>query len=175
MFAQVWLVERNREEAIVRDITPFLWFDAEAEAAAELYVSLVPNSRILKVTRYGSAGHGEPGTVMTVSFELDGRRFTALNGGPMYRLNEAFSLCVLCETQDEVDELWAKLSDGGEEGRCGWLKDRYGLSWQVVPTVLEALLGDPDPERSERVMAAMLPMGKLDIHVLERAHAGRRD
>jgi predicted 3-demethylubiquinone-9 3-methyltransferase (glyoxalase superfamily) len=131
----------------------------------------VPNSRILDVARYGSAGPRSEGTVMTVSFELDGQEFVALNGGPDFTFNEAVSFQVSCKDQEEVDEFWSKLSEGGEEGPCGWLKDRFGLSWQVVPTALPELLGDPDPERSQRAMAAMLKMKKIDIEALERAAA----
>jgi len=152
--------------------TPFLWFDKEAEEAADHYTSIFPNSRIQDVARYGSAGPGEEGTVMTVAFELDGQRFTALNGGPEYRFTEAVSFQVGCETQEEVDHYWSRLSDGGEEGPCGWLKDRFGLSWQIVPNALPRLLSDPDREKSQRAMAAMLKMRKLDIAGLERAAAG---
>ena len=152
-------------------ITPFLWFDTEGEEAAKLYTSLFPNSRILDVTRYGAAGPRPEGTVMTVSFELDGQRLVALNGGPNYTFTEAVSFQIDCETQDEVDMFWSTLSEGGEEGPCGWLKDRFGLSWQVVPRVLPRLLGDPDREKSQRVMQAMLKMKKLDVAELERAAA----
>jgi predicted 3-demethylubiquinone-9 3-methyltransferase (glyoxalase superfamily) len=154
----------------MQKITPFLWFDSQAEEAAKLYTSLFKNSKIVSISRYGASGPGPEGSVMTVTFELDGREFLALNGGPMYRLTEAFSLSVHCETQAEVDELWRKLSEGGEEGRCGWLKDRFGLSWQIVPTTLDPMLQDRDRERSQRVMAAMLKMGKLDIQALEHAY-----
>jgi predicted 3-demethylubiquinone-9 3-methyltransferase (glyoxalase superfamily) len=149
--------------------TPFLWFDSEAEQAAEQYTSLFPNSRITDVRRYGSAGPGAEGTVMTVAFELDGQPFVALNGGPQYRFTEAVSFVVDCETQEEVDRYWDALSAGGEEGPCGWLKDRFGLSWQIVPRRLMELLSDPDAERAQRAMAAMLEMRKLDIAALERA------
>jgi len=154
----------------MQKITPFLWFDSQAEEAAKLYTSLFKNSKIVSISRYGASGPGPEGSVMTVTFELDGREFLALNGGPIYRLTEAFSLCVNCETQAEVDELWRKLSEGGEEGRCGWLKDRFGLSWQIVPTALDRMLQDRDRERSQRVMAAMLKMRKLDIRALEHAY-----
>ncbi len=154
----------------MQKITPFLWFDSQAEEAAKLYTSLFKNSKIVSISRYGASGPGPEGSVMTVTFELDGREFLALNGGPMYRLTEAFSLSVHCETQAEVDELWRKLSEGGEEGRCGWLKDRFGLSWQIVPTALDRMLQDRDRERSQRVMAAMLKMRKLDIQALEQAY-----
>ena len=152
-------------------ITPCLWFDTEGEAAATLYTSVFPNSRILDVARYGSAGPRPEGTVMTVTFELVGQKFVALNGGPNFTFNEAISFQISCETQAEVDAYWNQLSDGGEEGPCGWLKDRFGVSWQVVPTVLPALLADPDREKSQRVMAAMLQMRKIEIAELERAAA----
>jgi predicted 3-demethylubiquinone-9 3-methyltransferase (glyoxalase superfamily) len=154
------------------NITPYLWFDTEGEEAAEFYTSVFPNSRILEITRYGSAGPRPEGTVMTVSFELDGKRFVALNGGPDFRFNEAVSFLVDCETQEEVDSYWNTLSEGGEEGPCGWLKDRFGLSWQIIPTALPRLLGDSDPEKAQRVLAAMLKMGKIDVAELERAAAG---
>lgn len=152
-------------------VTPFLWFDSEAEEAARFYVSLFPNSRLGTITRYGSAGPGPEDSVMTVEFELDGIPFTALNGGPHFKFNEAVSFSIECDSQAEVDEYWAKLTDGGEEGPCGWLKDRYGLSWQVNPTRLSELLRDPDPARSQRVMAAMLKMKKIEIAELEHAAA----
>jgi predicted 3-demethylubiquinone-9 3-methyltransferase (glyoxalase superfamily) len=154
-------------------ITPCLWFDREGEEAANFYVSVIPNSRIVDVTRYGSAGPGPEGAVMTVLFELDGQRFLALNGGaePGFKFSEAISFQIHCDTQEEVDAYWTKLSEGGEPGPCGWLKDRYGLSWQIVPNVLPRLLGDPDPDRSQRVMSAMLKMGKIEIDELERAAA----
>jgi len=160
------------KEMNVQKITPFLWFDNQAEEAAEFYTSLFENSKILEVSHYGETGPGTPGTVMTVSFELDGQRLTALNGGPEFKFTEAISFLINCQTQEEVDELWEKLSDGGEKGPCGWLKDKYGLSWQVVPTVLFELLGDPDQEKSQRVMQAMLQMSKIEIEPLRRAHAG---
>jgi predicted 3-demethylubiquinone-9 3-methyltransferase (glyoxalase superfamily) len=157
-------------------ITPFLWFDDLAEEAAELYVSVfnarpgsAGDSEILGVSRYGEAGPGKPGSAMTVSFRLEGQAFTALNGGPHHSFSEAVSFLVNCETQEEVDALWSALSDGGEEGPCGWLKDRYGLSWQIIPTALGELLGDPDPERAARAMQAMLQMTKIDIRGLRRA------
>ena len=155
----------------MQTITPCLWFDTEAEEAARFYTSLFPGSRIGEISRYGSAGPREEGMVMTVEFELDGRPFTALNGGPDFRFNEAVSLQAFCETQEDVDRLWSALSDGGEEGPCGWLKDRWGLSWQVVPTALPRLLSDPDVGKAQRVMAAMLQMRKLDVAELERAAA----
>ena len=153
-------------------ITPFLWFDTDAEPAAEFYTSVFPNSRIVEVTHYGSAGPRPEGMVMTVSFELDGQKVVALNGGSDFRLTEAFSFAVSCETQDEVDSYWEALSQGGEQGPCGWLKDKFGLSWQIVPTALLTLLADPDSEKAQRVMAAMLDMKKIDIETLERAAEG---
>ena len=155
----------------MHDITPCLWFDTEGEDAATFYTSVFPNSRIVEVTRYGSAGPRDAGTVMTVTFELDGHRFVALNGGPGFTFNEAISFQVFCKNQEEVDTFWSKLSDGGEEGPCGWLKDRFGVSWQVVPTVLNELLTDSDSEKAQRVMAAMLQMRKIEIAELERAAA----
>jgi predicted 3-demethylubiquinone-9 3-methyltransferase (glyoxalase superfamily) len=153
----------------MNQITPCLWFDTEGEEAANFYVSVFPNSRIVDVTRYGAAGPRPEGMVMTVSFELDGRKFVALNGGPNYTFSEAISFQVFCKDQEEVDEFWSKLSEGGEEGPCGWLKDRFGVSWQIVPTALPELLADPDPEKSQRVMKAMLEMKKIEIDALERA------
>jgi predicted 3-demethylubiquinone-9 3-methyltransferase (glyoxalase superfamily) len=153
-------------------INPFLWFDTQAEEAARFYTSVFDDSRIVSITRYGDAGPLPKGTVMTVDFVLDGVRVQALNGGPLFKFNEAISLAVNCETQDEVDRYWEALSQGGEKGPCGWLKDKYGLSWQVNPTVLEELLGDPDREKAQRVMEAMLKMSKMDIAELERAAHG---
>ncbi len=153
----------------MQKITPCLWFETEGEEAAQFYTSVFPNSRIVEVARYGSAGPRPEGTVMTVNFELAGQRFIALNGGPDFKFNEAISLEVHCETQEEVDAFWTKLSDGGEEGPCGWLKDRYGVSWQIVPARLPELLADPDREKSQRVMEAMLKMKKIEIDALERA------
>ncbi len=152
-------------------ITPCLWFDTEGEDAARFYTSVFPNSRILEVARYGSAGPREAGTVMTVSFELDGQAFLALNGGPDFSFSEAISFQVDCDSQEEVDRYWETLSEGGEQGPCGWLKDRFGLSWQIVPRRLTELLSDPDAEKAQRVMAAMLQMRKLEIPVLEEAAA----
>jgi len=149
--------------------TPMLWFDTEAEQAADFYTSVFPNSKIVEVTHYGSAGPRLEGMVMTVAFELDGQEFVALNGGPDFSFSEAISFVVYCETQEEVDTYWETLSAGGEEGPCGWLKDRFGLSWQVTPTALPRLLADPDTEKAQRVMAAMLEMKKIDIDTLERA------
>ena len=153
------------------EITPWLWFDTEGEEAAKFYTSVFPNSKIVDVTHYGSAGPRPEGMVMTVSFELDGKKLVALNGGSDFKFNEAVSLLVSCKTQEEVDTYWSTLSEGGEEGPCGWLKDRYGLSWQIVPTALDQLLSDPDREKAQRVMAAMLKMQKIEIAELERAAA----
>ena len=153
----------------MQKITPCLWFDTQAEEAAAFYTSVFTNSRILHVARYGKAGPRPEGLVMTVSFELDGQEFVALNGGPEFTFNEAISFQVSCETQHEVDEFWSRLSEGGEEGPCGWLKDRYGVSWQIVPTRLIELVNDPDPEKSQRAMRAMLDMKKIDIATLEQA------
>ena len=157
-------------------IIPCLWFDSQALEAAEFYVEVFPNSRIVHVSRYGEAGHevhGRPaGSVMTVLFELDGQRFTALNGGPHFQFSEAISLQIYCATQEEIDHYWNRLTDGGEEVQCGWLKDRYGLSWQVVPNVLQQLLDDPDAQKTARVTEAFLQMKKFDIAALKRAHAG---
>lgn len=161
-----------------RKITPCLWFDDQAEAAAEFYTAIFKNAKILAVTRYGEAGHevhGRPaGSVMTVAFELDGQPFTALNGGPVFQFNEAISFQIDCETQDEVDYYWERLSAGGDANaqQCGWLKDRYGVSWQVVPQALIEMLSDPVYEKSQRTMQAMLKMKKLDIAGLRRAYEG---
>jgi predicted 3-demethylubiquinone-9 3-methyltransferase (glyoxalase superfamily) len=162
----------------MQKISTFLWFDDQAEEAANFYVEVFSKrsgaapaaSQVTRVMRYDEAGPGTPGSVMTVSFQLDGEEFTTLNGGPEYRFTEAISLWVNCETQDEVDYLWTALSEGGEEGPCGWLKDRFGLSWQIVPTVMMELRGDPNPAKSQAVMKAMLGMGKLDIAELRRAY-----
>jgi predicted 3-demethylubiquinone-9 3-methyltransferase (glyoxalase superfamily) len=154
-------------------ITPFLWFDNQAEDAANFYASIFKNSKIGKIARYGDAGPGPKGSVMVVGFTLDGQEFTALNGGPNFKFTEAISFVVNCETQQEVDHYWSKLSAGGKEVQCGWLKDKYGLSWQIAPTALPCLISDPDPVKSQRVMKAMLQMVKIDIAALERAHAGR--
>jgi len=157
----------------MQKITPFLWFDDQAEEAANFYVSIFRNSWILSVSRYGEGGPRPAGSAITVTFMLDGLEFQALNGGPQYQFTEAISLFVSAVGQEEIDHLWGKLtSDGGEPGQCGWLKDRYGLSWQIVPPVLGTLLGDPDPDRSSRVMQAMLGMGKIDIAALHAAHDG---
>jgi len=163
--------------AIGQRITPFLWFDTQAEEAARFYVSVFDNSRIKYVSRYGKAGrevHGkEPGSVLTVAFELDGQSFVALNGGPQFQFNEAVSFQVSCETQAEIDYFWSRLSEGGKESACGWLKDKYGLSWQIVPSVLPQLLADADGAKSERTMAALMQMKKFDIAALHRAFAGQ--
>ena len=162
----------------IQRITPCLWFDGKAEEAAKFYTGVFKNSKISEVTRYGEAGrevHGQtPGTVLMVAFELDGVRFTALNGGPVFTFTEALSLQVACESQEEVDHFWTTLSAGGDPSaqQCGWLKDKYGVSWQVVPNVMPRLLADPDPAKAGRVMEAMMQMKKLDIAALERAHAG---
>jgi predicted 3-demethylubiquinone-9 3-methyltransferase (glyoxalase superfamily) len=154
----------------MQKITPFLWFDDQAEEAVNLYVSIFKNSKILDISRYGDAGPKPKGTVMTISFTLEGQEFMALNGGPEFHFTEAISLFVNCETQAEVDEMWEKLSEGGEKGPCGWLKDRYGLSWQIVPVILGKLISDPDPLRSQRVVQAMLQMSKIDIDRLLLAY-----
>ena len=156
--------------ATLRRITPCLWFDTQAEDAANHYTRIFENSRITEVTRYGSAGPGPEGTVMTVTFELDGQPFVGLNGGPQFTFDEAISFQINCDSQDEVDRYWSALTDGGEEGPCGWLKDRFGLSWQVVPTALPELLSNPDS--SQAVMKALFGMKKLDVAELQRAAAG---
>ena len=155
---------------LIQKITPFLWFDTQAEEAARFYTSIFKNSKVGTVTRYGEAGPGPKGSVMTVAFEIEGQKFTALNGGPVFKFTEAISFVVNCETQEEVDELWEKLSEGGAKVECGWLKDQYGLSWQIVPTVLIEMLQDKDAARSQRVMKAMMKMKKLDIAGLEEAY-----
>jgi len=154
----------------MQKITTFLWFDNQAEEAAKLYVSLFKNSKVGSISRYGDAGPGPKGSAMMVNFQLDGQEFMALNGGPQFKFTPAISLFVNCETQQEVDELWDKLSEGGRKDRCGWLTDKYGVSWQIIPTALGKLMGDRDPEKSKRVMKAMLQMDKIDIAALERAH-----
>jgi predicted 3-demethylubiquinone-9 3-methyltransferase (glyoxalase superfamily) len=155
----------------MQKITPWLWFDTEGEEAARFYTSVFPNSKVGEITRYGSAGPRPEGTVMTVSFELEGQPFVALNGGPEFGFTEAVSFQVLCEDQDEVDRYWDALTEGGEEGPCGWLKDRFGLSWQIVPKALFELLSDSDREKSQRVMEAMLGMTKIEVEGLEQAAA----
>jgi predicted 3-demethylubiquinone-9 3-methyltransferase (glyoxalase superfamily) len=154
----------------MQKITPFLWFDNQAEEAAKFYVSIFKNSKIGGVTRYGEAGPGPQGSAMVVTFDLGGQEFIALNGGPHFKFTEAISFSVDCKTQEEVDEFWRRLSEGGEEGQCGWLKDKYGLSWQINPTILGQMLSDPDPEKSKRVMEAMLKMKKIDIGRLQQAY-----
>jgi predicted 3-demethylubiquinone-9 3-methyltransferase (glyoxalase superfamily) len=154
-------------------ITPFLWFDDQAEQAVEFYLSVFPNSKVLEEARYGEAGPGPAGAVMLVRFELDGNEFLALNGGPEhYDFDESISFVIDCTTQDQVDRYWQALGDGGEEIACGWLKDRFGMRWQVVPSELPTLLGDPDPERAQRAMQAMMTMTKLDINAIKRAADG---
>ena len=158
--------------AAKQKITTFLWFDNNAEEAAKFYTSIFKNSKIVNVARYGDAGPGPKGSVMTVNFRLEGQEFIALNGGPQFKFTEAISLMVNCDSQKEVDELWSKLTaGGGEESMCGWLKDKFGLSWQIVPTRLFELLQDPDPKRAKRVMEAMLQMRKIDIARLEEARS----
>ena len=156
----------------MQKITPFLWFDGKAEEATNFYVSIFKNSKITRVSRFGEGGPAPKGTVMSTSFQLEGQDFIALNGGPQFTFTPAISLFVNCETQAEVDELWQKLSEGGKQERCGWLKDKYGLSWQIIPTILGRLLQDPDPVKSKRAMTAMLQMDKIDIQGLQKAHAG---
>lgn len=154
----------------MQKITPFLWFDGKAEEAMNFYVSVFRNSRPLRIRRYGEAGPGAKGTVMTAEFLIRGVEFVALNGGPQYTFSPAISFVINCRTQKEIDEYWEKLSDGGEKQPCGWLKDRFGVSWQVVPVVLADMLNDADPVRAQRVMKAMLQMGKIDIQQLKRAY-----
>src|SRR2546422_775590 len=159
----------NREDHMQK-IVPFLWFDGTAEEAMNFYVSIFKNSKVVRVSRYGEAGPGPKGTVMSATFQLEGQDFYALNGGPQFKFTPAISLFVNCETQQEVDELWKKLSAGGREDQCGWLQDKYGLSWQVIPTALGRMLGDKDPEKANRVMRAMLQMKKIDIKGLQQAY-----
>ena len=154
----------------MQKITPFLWFDGKAEEAMNFYVSIFKDSKVGRVTRYEEGGPGPKGTVMSATFQLDGQDFLALNGGPLFKFTEAISFFVNCETQQEVDELWEKLSAGGEKQRCGWLKDKYGLSWQIIPSVLGKLLQDKDAKKSKRVMHAMLQMDKIDIKRLHQAY-----
>ncbi len=157
----------------MQKITPFLWFDNNAEEAINFYVSIFKNSRIVSTTRYGEAGPGPKGTVMSATFQLDGQEFFALNGGPQFKFSPAISLFVKCETQQEIDALWEKLSAGGAKNRCGWLQDKYGLSWQIIPPVLGEMLSDKDPRKSQSVMQAMLQMDKIDIKRLEQAYEQR--
>ena len=154
----------------MQKITPFLWFDNNAEEAMNFYVSIFKNSKVVSVARYGDAGPGPKGSVMTANFQLNGQEFVALNGGPQFKFTEAISFVVNCETQEEVDEFWDKLTEGGEESMCGWLKDKYGLSWQIVPSILVKLLQDKDPVKAKRVMEAMLQMNKIDINKLKQAY-----
>lgn len=157
----------------MQKITPFLWFDHQAEEAVKFYTSIFKHSKIVTIVRYGEAGPGPKGTVMLATFQLDGQEFVALNGGPHFKFTEAISFVINCKTQEEVDHFWEKLSDGGEESRCGWLKDKYGVSWQVVPSVLGEMLRDRDAERSKRVMQAMLKMDKIDIKTLKQGYDQR--
>lgn len=156
----------------MQKIIPNLWFDTEAEDAANFYTSIFKDSEIVNTSYYGEAGPRPAGMVLTVSFRLQGQEFTALNGGPEFKFNESISLLVNCENQAEVDDLWERLSEGGEKGPCGWLKDKFGLSWQIVPTILEKLLQDEDPVKANRVMTAMLQMKKLNIRALQQAYGG---
>ena len=160
----------TNEENSMQKITPFLWFDSKAEEATNFYVSVFKNSKIVRVTRYGEAGPGPKGTVMSVIFQLDGQEFFALNGGPQFTFTPAISFLVNCETQQEVNGLWEKLSEGGRKDRCGWLQDKYGLSWQIIPSVLGKMLQDKDPVKANRVMKAMLQMDKIDIKGLQQAY-----
>ena len=159
----------------MQQITPFLWFDNNAEEAMNFYVSVFKNSKVNRVTRYGDAGPGPAGSVMTVEFELDGQQFVGLNGGPHFQFTEAVSFTVKCETQEEIDYYWDKLSEGGQKSRCGWLKDQFGLSWQVEPRILGDLMADEDPIKAKRVMEAMLKMDKIDIEPIKRAYDGNVD
>jgi predicted 3-demethylubiquinone-9 3-methyltransferase (glyoxalase superfamily) len=154
----------------MQKITPFLWFDGKAEEAANFYVSIFKNSKLGTVTRYGEAGPGPKGTVMVATFQLEGQEFIALNGGPQFKFNNAISFVVNCETQEEVDRFWERLTEGGEEIQCGWLKDKFGLSWQIVPTILPKLIADKDAKRSQSVVKAMLQMKKIDIQGLKQAY-----
>jgi predicted 3-demethylubiquinone-9 3-methyltransferase (glyoxalase superfamily) len=157
----------------MQKITPFLWFDGKDEEAAKFYVSIFKNSKIGKVNRYGDHGPGPKGTVMIATFQIDGQDFIALNGGPQFKFSPAISFVANCETQQEVDDLWEKLSEGGEKRQCGWLQDQFGISWQIVPTALPRLMGDPDREKTGRVMQAMMQMTKIDIKKLEDAFQGK--
>jgi predicted 3-demethylubiquinone-9 3-methyltransferase (glyoxalase superfamily) len=162
---------------IKQKITPFLWFDTQAEEAAKFYTSVFEDSRIARISRYSEIGHAthgkKAGSVLTVEFEIEGQTFIALNGGPNFRFSEAVSFQVLCDTQNEIDYFWNRLSDGGQESSCGWLKDKYGLSWQIVPSALSAMLTDADSAKSGRAMSALLEMKKFDLDALQRAYAGR--
>ncbi len=156
----------------MQKITTFLWFNNNAEEAINFYISIFPNSRLLSATRNGDNGPGPKGSILIATFELEGQQFMALNGGPMFQFTEAISLYVSCQSQEEVDSLWAKLCEGGSEQRCGWLKDKFGLSWQIIPDTLGKLMSDPDPQKSRRVMEAMLKMNKFDIAALKAAYDG---
>lgn len=162
----------KRTQPFTQKVSTFLWFDNNAEEAVKFYTSIFKNSKIMNTIRYGEVGPGPKGTIMTIAFQLDGQEFTALNGGPQFKFNEAVSLVVHCKTQEEVDHFWKKLSEGGEQIECGWLKDKFGLSWQIVPDVLLELLQDNDTQKSQRVMKAMLNMKKLDIEGLKKAAEG---
>jgi len=157
----------------MQKISPFLWYNDNAEEAVNFYTSIFRNSKILAVARYGEAGPGPKGSVMTINFQIEGHEFIALNGGPHFKFNEAISFSVDCENQEEVDELWEKLSQGGQKSQCGWLKDKYGLSWQINPRILGEMLSDKDPEKAKRVMEAMLQMEKIDIKTLRQAYDGK--
>src|SRR5215510_10968491 len=157
----------------MQKISPFLWYNDNAEEAVNFYVSIFKNAKILAVARYGDSGPGPKGSVMTINFQIEGQEFIALNGGPHFMFNEAISFSVDCEAQEEIDELWEKLSEGGQKSQCGWLKDKFGLSWQVNPGILGEMLSDKDPEKSKRVMEAMLQMDKIDIKALKQAYAGK--
>jgi predicted 3-demethylubiquinone-9 3-methyltransferase (glyoxalase superfamily) len=167
------ICRKSKEENSMQKITPFLWFDGKAEEAANFYVSIFKNSKMGKVNRYGDHGPGPKGTVMIATFQIDGQEFIALNGGPQFKFSPAISFVANCETQQEVDELWEKLSEGGEKRQCGWLQDKYGISWQIVPTALLKLMGDPDREKTGRVMQAMMQMTKIEIGKLEDAFQGK--
>jgi predicted 3-demethylubiquinone-9 3-methyltransferase (glyoxalase superfamily) len=160
---------------MMQRVTPFLWFDNNAEEAMNFYVSIFKNSKVSRITRYGEAGPGPAGSVMTVEFELDGQKFVGLNGGPQFKFTEAVSFTVGCETQEEVDYYWDKLSEGGQKSRCGWLKDKFGLWWQVEPKILGDLMADKDPQKAKRVMEAMLKMDKIEIGPLKQAYDGNTD
>lgn len=157
----------------MQKITPFLWFDKNAEEAVNFYISIFKDSKVLSVTRSGEAGPGPVGSVLTIAFQLEGQEFVALNGGPEFKFTEAISLSVDCNTQEEIDEMWAKLTEGGEESQCGWLKDKFGLSWQVNPSILIKMLQDEDPQKAKRVMEAMMKMVKIDIKTLKQAYDGQ--
>jgi predicted 3-demethylubiquinone-9 3-methyltransferase (glyoxalase superfamily) len=157
----------------MQKITPFLWFDGKAEEAAKFYTSIFKNSKIGRISRYGEGGPGPKGAVMSATFELDGQEFIALNGGPQFSFSPAISFFVNCETQEELDDIWEKLCEGGKKNRCGWLQDKFGVSWQVIPTALGKLMSDPDPEKSGRVMRAMLQMEKIDIRGLQQAYENK--